>query len=106
MHYGNKNPNFVYNIGGHVLQSADSVNDLGVLRSANFNYNDHCINVISRANRTCAYILRVFVTRSVPFMSLMFVAYVRPMLEYACQLWSPNTVELINRLERVQRLFS
>ena len=54
LHYGNKNPNFVHNIGGHVLQSVDSANDLGVLRSANFNYNDHCINVISRANRTCA----------------------------------------------------
>ena len=35
----------------------------------------------------------------------MFIAYVKSMLEYACQLWLPNKIKLINSIERVQRSF-
>ena len=64
------------------------------------------MNLIRRANSTCAYILRTFSTRNCTFLTRVFVAYVRPILEYASQLWSPNTIDIINRLERVQRLFT
>ena len=36
----------------------------------------------------------------------VFVAYARPILEHPSQLWSPSTVNLISRVERVQRLFT
>ena len=36
----------------------------------------------------------------------VFIAYVRPILEYASRLWSPSNVNVINRIERVQRLFT
>ena len=39
-------------------------------------------------------------------MSRIFVAYIRPLLEYASQLWSPSTIDFINRIERVQRMFT
>jgi hypothetical protein len=106
LHYGNKNPTFVYNVCGHVLPAADSVLDLGVLRTTSLTYNEHCTNIIRRANSTCAVIMRAFVSRNSYFMVKAFVAYVRPTLEYASQLWSPFSVDLINRMERVQRLFT
>ena len=39
-------------------------------------------------------------------MSRIFVAYIRPLLQYTSQLWSPSTVDSINRIERVQHVFT
>ena len=106
LHYGVKNPNFVYNVCGNLLSVADSVIDLGVLRSNTLNYDDHCKNIIRRANCTCAVILRTFASRNASFMVKVFIAYVRPILEFASQIWSPYNIDFINRIERVQRLFT
>ena len=32
-----------------------------------------------------------------------FVVYVRPLIEYSTQIWSPHTVQLITLIEDVQR---
>ena len=37
-------------------------------------------------------------------MSLIFVAYVRFIMEYACQVWSSSMADLINGVERVRCL--
>ena len=58
-------------------------------------------NIIRRANSVCAFILRNFASRNASFMYRIFIAYIRPVLEYASQLWSPSTVDFINRIERV-----
>ena len=86
--------------------SADSANDLGVIRATNLIYDEHCTNIIRRAYSTCAFILRNFASRNASFMSRIFVAYIRPLLEYASQLWSPSAIDFINRIERVQRMFT
>ena len=104
LHYGNNNPNFEYTLCDYVLSSADSANDLGVIRATNLLYDEHCSNIIRRANSMCAFILRNFASRNASFMSRIFVAYIRPLLEYASQLWSPSTADFINRIERVQRM--
>ena len=88
------------------MLAADSASDLGILRTTNLSYDQHCANLIRRANSTCAYILRTFASRNSTFLTRIFVAYVRPILEYACQLWSPCTIDFINRIEHVQRLFT
>ena len=36
----------------------------------------------------------------------VLIAYVRPILEYASQVWSPSIVNLIYKVERVQNLFT
>ena len=106
LHYGANNPNFVHTVSGQSLPTANSALDLGVKSSTNLCYDEHCNNLIRRVNSTSAFILRTFTSRNVSFMSRTFVAYVRPILEYACQVWSPFTIDLINRAERVQRLFT
>ena len=56
LHYGNNNPNFEYTLCDHVLSSADSANDLGVIRTTNLLYDEHCTNIIRRTNSICAFI--------------------------------------------------
>ena len=107
LHYGKNNPRLIYTVSGNVLPTADSVTDLGILRSTNFTYNElNTVYVIQRANSACDCILCTFTSRNSVFMAHVFVAYVRSILEYACQLWSPSTVQLINCVERVQRIFT
>ena len=74
LHYGNNNPNFEYALCDHVLSSADSANDLGIIRATNLIYDEHCTNIIRRANSMCAFILRNFASRNASFMSRIFVA--------------------------------
>ena len=84
---GNNNPNFEYTLCYHILSPADSTNDL-VIRATNLLYDEHCTNIIRHANSMCAFILRNFASRNAPFIYRIFVAYLRPLLEYASQLWS------------------
>jgi hypothetical protein len=81
LHYGNYNPNFVYNVCDHLLPTADNTTDLGVTRCANLSYDIHCMNLIRRANSICGYILSTFASRNASFMTGLFIAYVRPILE-------------------------
>ena len=83
----------MHTVCGQTLPSANSAVDLGVIRSTNLRYDEHCNNLIRRANSTCAFILRTFASRNVSFISRIFIAYVRPILEYACQVWSPFTID-------------
>ena len=49
---------------------------------------------------------RCFVSRKPVHLVRAYIAYVRPLLEYATQVWSPHHVSLINLLETVQRGFT
>ena len=53
-----------------------------------------------------SWVLRVFKTRAVEPMMTLFKTMVAPHLEYCCQLWSPNLLKDIRRLEAVQRSFT
>ena len=63
-------------------------------------YDEHYTHIIRLANSMCAVILHNFASRNASFFRIV-VAYMRPLLEYASQLWSPSTVNIINRIERV-----
>ena len=101
LHYDNNNPNFEYTLCDHVLSPADSANDVDVIRATNLLYDERCTNIICRANYMSAFILRNFASHNASVMSHIFVAHIRLHLEYASQLWSPSTVDFINRIERI-----
>jgi hypothetical protein len=51
-------------------------------------------------------ILRSFCSRDCKIMVKAFVTYVRPLLEYCSEVWSPFTAVNINKIEAVQRNFT
>ena len=75
LHYGANNPNFV-----HTACRQISALVLGVTRSTNLYYDEHCSNLIRRANSTSIIILRIYTSAShhISLMSRIFVAHVRP----------------------------
>lgn len=89
-----------------VVQSQTEVNDLGVLVSANLDFSAQCFSIVGKAQKRVGLICRAFSCRDILFMVGMFKTYVRPILEYNCEIWNPLYLGDVDRLERVQRAFT
>ena len=97
-------PNYV--ISEVNLKSVKTFCDLGVTVDYQLNFNTHVNALLSKANRTLGIIKR----RCAEFSNLrtvtvLYNAYVRPILEYCSVIWSPHFNIHIDRLEAVQRRF-
>ena len=106
LHYDGRhspNPHTSYFIDSVKVASVNSCTDLGVLRQSNGQFKQHIANVSASAARRVGLSLRAFTCRDAVFMRRLFVSYIRPKLEYAAVVWSPEDVALIAQLEKVQR---
>ena len=66
-----------------------------------------CINdVVLRAHKRAAAILRTFVSQDVNLLMRAFITYVRPIVEYNSVVWSPSSAHDIDAVERVQHRFT
>jgi len=50
--------------------------------------------------------LKTFHSRDRSLLVKTYCTHVRPMLEYCSTVWSPHSICLINRIEKVQRFFA
>ena len=105
LHYGRTNVRTQYKLNGQKLTAAETCNDLGLLRSHNFSYEERARNVALKSARLSGMVLKVFSTREPNFLRQLFVSYNRPTLEYASQAWAPSSVSVCNIIERVQHRF-
>ena len=80
--------------------------DLGVVMQETGTFEEQIKAMVSKARRQMGWVLRTFATREPAAMLTLYKATILPLLEYACQLWSPNTAGLIRMLEGVQRTFT
>ena len=93
-----------YKLGNHNLLSVDSQNDLGIMVTNNLNWEVHINQMICKANRILGLIrhtcndVKDSLTRKI-----LYLAHVRPILEYGSEIWNPSTKDLITVIERVQR---
>ena len=99
-------PRFTYSIAGVVLQNVFSANDLGVLFDSKLTFSEHCSKIANKAFRRANIILRCFFTRDRKFLMQLFNVYVRPLLEYNSQVWSPHFRKDVSIIERVQKYFT
>ena len=66
----------------------------------------HVNNIVLRASNIANLTHKCFVSKDPPTLMKAFLVYVRPVLEYASCVWSPQSVGLIKKLESVQRRFT
>ena len=62
--------------------------------------------MVAKASSKIGMVYRAFSSRNCAFMVSMFTTHIRPILEYNCEIWSPSTLENIDKIERVQRRFT
>jgi len=88
------------------ISITSSIVDLGITIDPDLNFKKHIHDIVVRAKQRAALIHRCFISHKPVHLIRAYITYVRPLLEYATQVWSPYHVSLINLLETVQRGFT
>jgi hypothetical protein len=68
----------------------------------NLKWNTQVSKVTAKANRSLGMVKRHLKQAPKKTKLIAFKTMVKPILEYACQVWSPHTVGLTNTIEKVQ----
>jgi len=76
--------------------------DLGVLVIKDLRIREQCINVCNKANRILGFTSRSVSNRTSNIILQLYLALVRPHLDYAMQFWSPQFRMDISSLETIK----
>jgi len=74
------------------LSVCHEVRDLGIVVSDCLSPSAHVADVVGRAHRRAALILRAFTSKDVRLLLRAFIVYARPVLEYNTVIWPLYTV--------------
>ena len=103
MQLGNSCIKFDYVMEGHILDNSKCEKDLGVYIDDKLNFEEHIYEKIKKANKILAVIRKTFTKMNAQIFCQLFKGLVRPHLEYAQAVWSPQCKTLIRKVEDVQR---
>ena len=106
LHLGVKNRRENYYFDGTILTVVDSTRDLGVEVDVDLSFDQHISNIVSKASSRVGTLFRGFISRKPILLRKAFVTYIRPILEYASNIWSPYLLKHVNLIEKVQRNFT
>ena len=95
---------FEYKLGNYSLASVTSQNDLGITVSNNLNWKPHINQLVCKANRILGLIKHTCNdVRDPVIRKILYLAHVRPILDYGSKMLNHHTKRLVNCIERVQR---
>ena len=95
---------YPYKIKGKQLTSTPTEKDLGIWIASDLTWSKHVLNRCARANKLLGYVKRCSGEISnVRARRSLYLYLVRSVFGYSSQVWSPQTVILMQRVERVQR---
>ena len=94
-----------YMIDDSPIPSKDSYKDLGVSVLSPLSFNTHVNDIVAKAFSRLGLVYKLFHTKSPKSLIRLYKSFVRPILEYACLIWNPSTIEQTNKIERVQKRF-
>jgi Reverse transcriptase (RNA-dependent DNA polymerase) len=82
----------VYRIGGHELERVDQIKDVGFFLDRKMTFLAHIETIISKLARMLGFIKRLSKEFRDPYtLKTPYASLVRPNLEYASSIWSPQT---------------
>ena len=92
-----------YYLSNTELRFVDSNKDLGVNMSRDLSWSNHVDVIVNKANKVLGLLKRTVGSENKEIFSMLYKSLVRPILEYACPVWSPHLVKDILAIEKVQR---
>ena len=95
-----------FTLAGSTLSEVHEIKDLGILFDSKLSFSAHISKIIGCAKQRLFLLYKCFITKDSALLIKAFTIYVRPMLEYCSQVWSPYTKHDVDRIESVQRLFT
>jgi hypothetical protein len=100
---GREVPDFVLFLNGEPIPTSSKVRYLGLTIGSNLKWKDHITNITGQANKQLGMIKRCLTYACSKTKITAFNTIVRPILEYATQVWSPWEVGLTKEVDRVHR---
>lgn len=95
-----------YVIGDHVVERKDEIRDLGIILDRRFNFGSHIETTTASARQMIGYIKRVSNGDfTIDTQRLLYLAYVRPKLEFGSVIWNPRQCIYKDDIESVQKQF-
>jgi hypothetical protein len=106
VHFGFNNPEDLYFFDNDLITPVDQVRDLGIQLASNFKFSAHCSQLTLKCVIMINCIFAQFYTRDVKFLLSLFSVFVKPILEYGSEVWSPHLLKDIRMIEKVLRKFT
>ena len=108
MHLGKNNPKANYNMTAsdgthHRLEETEVEKDLGVQVDNKLKFSQHIQTKINKANRVLGCLKHTFKYMNKEIFLMLYKSLVRPHLEYASCIWSPQLKRDKDAIERIQR---
>lgn len=104
MHYRARTSTTNYHLNNKQISSNDKEKDLGLVVSANLNWQSHYQLISSKAYKVLGLLRRVFSNSiSVSAKLSLYISLVRSQLLYCSLIWHPYLLKDIRALELVQR---
>lgn len=95
-----------YSINGDILSRPETFCDLGVIFDNKLSFTTHIDNIVAKSYKTLGFVIRnSTLFNNSETLKLLYMAFVRPNLEYASIIWCPCYNVHIDNLERTQRRF-
>lgn len=97
---------FDYVLKTSVLKRDKFIRDLGVIHDSKLIFDSHVNNIISKASKALGFVMRNSGDfRQAKSLKILYCSLVRSHLEYSSQVWNPQYVTYISRIENIQKKF-
>ena len=104
--FGGQKIENTYFLDNNAIENVSFVCDLGLFFEPNLKFIMHCNYLVKRAYFCIRNLFNSFQGHTDSFYCDMYRMYVRPLLESACEVWSPENIYLIDKIEKVQKYFT
>ena len=102
-HQHHKQILFGYSLHKQTFENVQSAKYLGITISGNMDWGQHFSEISSKETKTLGFLRRNLTFAPKCTKKVAYKTLVRPKLEYAATIWSPNSKLQINQVEKVQR---
>ena len=94
----------IINVLGCALERVSSYKYLGILITSDLSWSEHIKAISSRARKQTGFLYRRFYKHAQPdTLRSLYIAFIRPLLEYGVPVWDPHLQRDSDLLESVQR---
>ena len=93
----------ILTVGGCPIAQVLQFKYLGVIVTSDLSWSSHIHTLCTKVKKIIGLLYRTFYhDASVTSLLKLYVSLIRPILEYACQVWSPHLVKDVEKLEKVK----
>ena len=94
--------NIEFSFNGKSIPLSTSHKHLGVILSQNAKWNEHLENMITNITKHLGILRKLKFSLNRSNLEKMYLVYIRPLFEYACEVWDNCGIGYLDKLEKLQ----